>query len=59
MKIEIIAEERQDISRLVRTVTWSGSRINVARKLEVDFEVYKKILGIYMILGWGSLCWHV
>ncbi|MBR1397939.1 MAG: hypothetical protein IJ563_10460 [Selenomonadaceae bacterium] len=37
MKIEIIAEERQDISRLVRAVTWSGSRINVARKLEVDF----------------------
>ncbi len=37
MKIEIIAGARQDISRLVRNVTWSGSRINVARKLEVDF----------------------
>ena len=37
MKIEIIAGTRQDISRLVRNVTWSGSRINVARKLEVDF----------------------
>lgn len=37
MKIEIIADTRQDISRLVRAVTWSGSRINVARKLEVDF----------------------
>ena len=37
MKIEIIAKERQDISRLVRNVTWSGSRINVARKLELDF----------------------
>ena len=37
MKIEIIAAERQDISRLVRSVTWSGSRINVARKLEIDF----------------------
>ena len=37
MKIEIIAATRQDISRLVRSVTWSGSRINVARKLEVDF----------------------
>ena len=37
MKIEIVAAERQDISRLVRNVTWSGSRINVARKLELDF----------------------
>ena len=37
MKIEIVASERQDISRLVRSVTWSGSRINVARKLEIDF----------------------
>lgn len=37
MKIEIVAAERQDISRLVRNVTWSGSRVNVARKLEFDF----------------------
>lgn len=37
MRIEIVAGARQDISRLVRTVTWSGSRINVARKLEIDF----------------------
>ena len=37
MKIEIVAANRQDISRLVRSVTWSGSRTNVARKLEVDF----------------------
>ena len=37
MKIEIVAGNRQDISRLVRNVIWSGSRTNVARKLEVDF----------------------
>ncbi len=37
MKIEIVAAERQDISRLVRNVTWSGSRLNVARKLEINF----------------------
>ena len=37
MKIEIVAGRRQDISELVRDVTWSGSRTNVARKLEINF----------------------
>ena len=37
MKIEIVASQRQDISRIVRDVTWSGSRIDVARKLEINF----------------------
>ena len=37
MKIEIVAGNRQDISRLVRDVVWSGSRTNVARKLEINF----------------------
>ncbi|MBR1728852.1 MAG: hypothetical protein IJ728_04945 [Selenomonadaceae bacterium] len=37
MKIEIVAAERQDISRLVKDVTWSGSRKGVARKLEINF----------------------
>lgn len=37
MKIEIVAGNRQDISRLLRDVVWGGSRINVARKLEIDF----------------------
>ena len=33
MKIEIIAGNRQDISRLVRTVTWSGSMLQENWKL--------------------------
>ena len=37
MRIEIIASKTTDISRLVRDVTWSGSRIDVARKLEINF----------------------
>ena len=37
MKIFIVAAERQDISELVKDVTWSGSRTGVARKLEVNF----------------------
>ena len=37
MKIEIVAAERQDISRLAKNITWSGSRVNVARKFEFDF----------------------
>lgn len=37
MKIVIVANERQDISELVKDVTWSGSRTGVARKLEVNF----------------------
>lgn len=37
MKVEIVAGERQDISKLVRDVVWSGSRTNVARKLELNF----------------------
>ena len=37
MKVEIVAGKRQDISKLVRDVIWSGSRTNVARKLEIDF----------------------
>ena len=37
MTILIVASQVTDISRLVRDVTWSGSRIDVARKLEVNF----------------------
>ena len=37
MKIVIVATQQQDISRLVKDVTWSGSRTGVARKLEVNF----------------------
>ena len=37
MKVEIVAASRQDISKLVRDVVWSGSRTNVSRKLEINF----------------------
>lgn len=37
MRIMIIAAEQQDISRLVKDVTWSGSRKGVSRKLEFNF----------------------
>lgn len=37
MKIMIIAAESVDISRVVKDVKWSGSRTEVARKLEVNF----------------------
>lgn len=35
MKIEIVAKQSQDISKLIKEVRWSGSRTEVARKLEV------------------------
>lgn len=37
MKILIVASQSQDISRLVKDVRWSGSRTEVARKLEINF----------------------
>ena len=37
MKILIVANEKVDISRVVKDVRWSGSRTEVARKLEVNF----------------------
>ena len=36
MKIVIVASKSQDISRLVKDVRWSGSRTEVARKLEIN-----------------------
>lgn len=36
MKIEIVAGKNQDISKLVKDVRWSGSRTEVARKLEFN-----------------------
>ena len=37
MKIIIVAAEQQDISQLIKDVTWSGSRTGVSRKLEFNF----------------------
>ena len=36
MRVEIIASDVQDITKIIKNATWSGSRLEVARKFEMN-----------------------